>query len=63
MLMNPNWTGIWKQNIFYFLNLNYYFLVGSESHNTKITLKEPAQCCTVFGDFLAYLYTGKLNME
>lgn len=30
----------------------------AESHNTRITLQEPAQCCAVFEDFLAYLYTG-----
>ncbi len=30
----------------------------AESHNSRITLQEPLQCCNVFGDFLAYLYTG-----
>ena len=32
----------------------------TESHNKRITLQEPPQCCNVFGDFLAYLYTGRL---
>jgi hypothetical protein len=32
----------------------------TESHNKRITLQEPSQCCNVFGDFLSYLYTGTI---
>ena len=35
----------------------------TESHNTRITLQEPTQCCQVFGDFLAYLYTGRIEIH
>lgn len=35
----------------------------TESHNKRITLQEPTQCCNVFGDFLAYLYTGSILLK
>ncbi|KAK4008195.1 BTB/POZ domain-containing protein 17 [Daphnia magna] len=35
----------------------------TESHNKRITLQEPSQCCNVFGDFLAYLYTGRIQIS
>lgn len=35
----------------------------AESHNTRITLQEPVQCCNVFGDFLSYLYTGQIQIS
>ncbi len=35
----------------------------SESHETRVVLKETPSCEAVFEDFLKYLYTGKILLD
>lgn len=35
----------------------------TESQETSVSLQEDPACITVFGDFLKYLYTGKININ